>query len=461
MKSPDEKNELGSDADTASERSLWGDLESLDGETGSEASYGGDIPAQEQNSLSQYFSNIAIGLIAIHFSLNDTNARLKSLAKLMSLSSVHLQTLFVRAICRGFEKTSEKIRGDDDRAEQLADIQKEVSEELFNIDLHQKRITQAFQDAYKMQNKTFEMIDKHLKHTVASGDDFLWNPNNLPGAFSRRTKTVFMQDDNLFKKMTYLPVEDLQKNFAAATSAFLMQVDCFGELLGKELTVISVKLAGVTTPKIFAKYITPSVLTATFLYQEINEMISEVTLKSTGVLYDAFFYPVVSGVAIGLYEELEKMLPDMLPPFPKEGCSSSDEFSSAFDFKKAYSIAKKYHEKYDGFMGHNNVVSLGLAKNPSSSKKLLDARGTFFMLFDKNRYTQLLKEGFQGVRPLASALKNFSIKLSYLTSKTLTKTTVGTVKYLTKSLMGAISSDSSRGEDGHMQSSPHDKLKMD
>ena len=396
-----------------------------------------------------------IHLVAIYFSFMSAYVRICSLYKVATSFSYYLPALFLQSFCLGFENTILEVKEKTALDHGLSEIQERITGSMLNAKEHKDRIVASFQEALDDQEGKFAFVDAQLTEYAITGDDFLSFATKDPGVFDRRIRAarLAINADGYVKNIFGL-LDKVPRVFSAGTSAFLVNIDYLGRFIGSELALSSVRFFGFSQSEMMAEHDIPSLLAMIFFYKEACDFIQEIPQGTLRMMYGLLFYPVFSGLAIGLYGELEKGNPDIFPEFLRRGGVDHDEgLAAAFDIKKTYAAAKRYYEKYDKLLGSGSKSDKNmyktLVKNATSAKRFLECRHAAFELCDRYKCLKYLKEGYLGIRPVLLMCKIFFAKLTYVAAKTLTevvvnrvgKPTYNLVKDVSKSIMKAISEE--------------------
>lgn len=321
----------------------------------------------------------------------------------------------------------------------LNKVQTNTLRSLFNLHDHKKRIVNAFQQALTEQAKKITMANELLTNAVLSGSDFTDLPNKNVAAFARRLHGFSQQDAPYFNTI-YDALDRTSATFSAIASAYLVEIDFLGKVIGSELAMLTINSS---LSESLSSTVLPGLLVLTFIYNELNEFFYDYCWKyDKKIGLDTIFYPLVSGVMNAIHEECTTVAPKIATvnnslrkasqDSVQKDTSASDNtifkkvraFFTAIrtDWTKSWQAAKKYYTKYD-----KEIIDTGLEKalqkNPTASKRLLSCRKAFLRIMGNcqdKKYLHGMMQIILTFRPAILTLQLFTSKAIFATTKHVT-----------------------------------------
>lgn len=363
----------------------------------------------------------------------------------------------------GFAAATTMLQGLASGAEDtlLNQAQKNTMKSLLSFSAHKERIVEAFNQSLVEQEKKVVVADQLLTNAVLSGSDFTDIPNKNVAAFSRRLHGLSKEDAPYFNTI-YSTLDRTSAVFSALASAWLVEMDFIGRVMGSELAMLTIHYYPHMSESL-SSTVLPGILTFTFIYNELNEFLYDYCWKfDKKIGLDTIFYPLVSGIMNSMHEEFKTVDPkiDTVNSSLKKIAEDSIQNNRIADknivvekllllktlpkdiaatWTASWSAAKKYYAKYD-----KDIADIGLEKalqkNPTASKRLLSCRKSFLQVMNNCQNKQYLHNMMNIIlhfRPAILTLQLFASKAIFTTSKhttdVITKTT-GFLKNLAQNL---------------------------
>ncbi len=294
-------------------------------------------------------------LLPVFFNKNLANP-FKSLKTLSQIISYYPIITFVQSLLIGFENKISTTMGKrlkDSQGTQgtqgLSQIQQEflgVYQELEEYiqhapeasktrtglieraqQLYQEEV-QCFKDAYNGIIGRSGMIPKHAE-AVLRGDDFVYSPTENRVAVGKKLRELYSQDEIGGKKRfaemghggrIFFLADCIPAAFSAGCSLFFINIDWAGRYLGEKAGDLflnkfasSLELAEKTI------MVERGILALLYVVKEVYWIIGTSCWSyARDLIYDTVYFPMVTGISIGIYEELALAYPEQLTKFQKQ-----------------------------------------------------------------------------------------------------------------------------------------------
>jgi hypothetical protein len=334
----------------------------------------------------------------------------------------------------------------------LQDIQESVREYIFTERGLEHNFLTTFQTSLDTQKQKIQRLKENhlakedtLVKELLTGEDY-WRTSSFGNVKSfkdlflpfNKLKTIekpFRAIDTMFRKTYSIEKNTVVINIdsgiklvvggipSALVSTLLINLDHIGRIIGKNLALLTKLSLGLPISDKLARYVAPITLSALFLYKEVTDFMLEF---SVGFIHKGFFYPLCTGIAVGMYEALVKEQPDLIKKLQNNSSlipseTTNDNRSWVQIFKGCYDKARKYHERYDETFKNQNgekIMQENFACKVGSSKKILEGRRTFFTICKKCKYTEYVKEVLLIARASILMLQMFAAKIVFSVAKT-------------------------------------------
>lgn len=323
-----------------------------------------------------------------------------------------------------------------------------------------KGLAERFKECYdetamclkKSYEELMERSGKVAEHADAalSGDDFVFSPTENPFIVGKKLRELCSYDGwdknttGFWYKMLKL-TDQVPAVFSATCSTFFIGIDQLGRYVGEMLASSTVNIFG--KQKLFegssAKNIIRvdrALLSVLYVLHETywiagvllfgakGDTFKKIEAYLSTLFYETTYFPIATGVMMGLYEELAVNYPNDLAKFqeniqkntPALRERATTSRSTLLTFKDCYEQARREYEKYDEpyksykkaatgesgkktdedmnekekrkqfFSGESKRMDRALAKNAPGAKRFLEGRRAFLWVLssvsDKNKY---------------------------------------------------------------------------
>lgn len=416
-------------------------------------------------------NEMLINGINVYLTFTGIEKELKKMAN--SVCSLYPLNVFGQAICSGFENTASKLAKNPDM-HPLKKIGTNIMQMILNIKEHRKNFSDSFNESLKKQLGKIGRMDRRLRANKFAGKSAIYLTGEEAKLINQVFSPFYLLKKGYEKKLKFfnnaisgeLKNDDLKQflsdypkiysslygysdiilaNASALCSAILVSIDRMGRFIGENFALLS---STIFKPEVLkTSKVVPFIVSTLFLHADISKVIKK--FCSNFFSWGTFYYPAVSGLVIGAYEELRKAgPPDIATGFQKDIKDVKDEWTKKDtgnfwkDILAIWSTsreqAKRYYERYDKrFEGGEKGMHNALIKNFKSGTKMLDYQRLFLGLFDGNKKT---KDFLLEVRSLLLAAHTFLLGLVFSEVRFATKSYLHFTKYLGKSIIGVISS---------------------
>ena len=332
-------------------------------------------------------------------------------------------TTFLQSMLIGFESEMSRLVVEagadpirlvsDPSRSPLQEIQHDIAQGIYHIDEHKERFKKAYQEAYALRMKEFseeisgrKEADLDLMRDIQEGAKYITGELDQIEAINRR----LMGGDQLeLSKFLEPQLNSAVAAVSASASAFFVNIDSLGRFVGSELALLSKQLLGQSVSEKIG-YGAKASLTMLFVYYELYEKVYGKGYKKAydkyktsssmlSYIYDAIanglFYPIVSGITVGMYEELEKENPEALSEIRKiigEKPETKDKKGILEDIKECYKKAEKAYEEFDKKKDETEI-NKDLLEDFSSSERYLEGCRMISSFFNRHEYIKFCTLG--------------------------------------------------------------------
>ncbi|CAL7964189.1 hypothetical protein GAMM_60252 [Gammaproteobacteria bacterium] len=425
--------------------------------------------SENTGSKEQICMDIALSVTRLGFIFANVLKKVKKISKFTF--SVYPLLTFAQAIFSGYETVASQLSLEDSGIDvdkqsketlpSLWQIENDVKQYIFSKERLKKNFLIPFQAAISIQKEKIDKLDSgQLPKAIKSGDDVLfkelvtgedyWQTNSFKSlkllrAIDRRLRLMYSIEKSKPGRMA----ESLARFtiFAvpsASVSTLLVNIDHIGRVIGGDLALLSRAFFGLPFTKNITTYAVPTFLILLFLCKEVVDFMAEFSI---GLVHKGFFYPLFTGIAVGMYEAIKEGQPKILDSFQNKQPSIppeiiEDKRSILEIIKACYKESKRWYEKYDECLiatdDKNREESIHgiLTKKINSSKRILEGRRAFFSVCKKSKYTEFVSKVLLFARASIFLFQNLLAKTIFTVAKVGTKSTHKFFGYVTDALFG-------------------------
>lgn len=220
----------------------------------------------------------------------------------------------------------------------LQSIQENIRQYVFTQDGLKRNFLVPFEMSLNMQLQKIQAFEEQhlakedaLVRALLTGEDY-WRASSFGnvksfGALVNPTKslktlekpsraidTMLRRAYSIEKSAGVVKIDGFIRMLAGGlpsslVSTLFINLDTLGRAIGGSLAVLSKENLGLSFSDKLAKYAVPALLSTTFLLKEVADFMLEF---SVGTIHKGFFYPVCTGIAVGLHEAIVKEHPDLV-----------------------------------------------------------------------------------------------------------------------------------------------------
>ena len=243
-----------------------------------------------------------------------------------------------------------------------------------------ERFKECYDETVMCFKKSYEEVvvrsGKVAEHADAalSGDDFVFSPTENPFIVGKKLRELCSYDGwdknttGFWHKMLKL-TDQVPAVFSATCSTFFIGIDQLGRYVGETLASLTINRFG--KQKLFAGSSAKNIIkidrallsvlyvfhetywvTGALLFGAKNDTFEKISAYLHNLVYETTYFPIATGVMMGLYEELAVSYPNDLAKFQKSIQKSTPTLreratATLITFKDCYEQARREYEKYD------------------------------------------------------------------------------------------------------------------